>query len=249
MKDKQFILSEIRRIATKQNGKPPGLDKFRTEAGIGEHEWRGVYWARWSDALREAGFVPLEFVTGSSADEIQEILANLVRKNGKYPTVSELLIEKRSNQAIPGPKSLANKLGPRSVAIKKLYEYCNSREEYSDVCVILAKQIEDETPELANAENGDTNGIAKPTTSGYVYLVKSGKLYKIGCTENHWRRKSELHKQTAEGIVEVHTIAAIDDPTGIEKYWHGRFKDKRLHGEWFDLSAEDVSAFKKRKFM
>ena len=86
-------------------------------------------------------------------------------------------------------------------------------------------------------------------TSGYVYLVKSGKLYKIGCSENHWRRKSELHKQTAEGITEIHTIAAIDDAPGIEKYWHERFKDKRQHGEWFDLSPEDISAFKKRKFM
>ncbi len=247
MKDKQYILSEIRRVAANQNGRPPGVDKFRTEAGIGEHEWRGVYWARWSDALREAGFAPLGWTIGSSAEEIQEILANLVRKNGKYPTVSELLIEKRTNQAIPGPKSLANKLGSRSEAIRKLYEYCSSREEYADVSVILAKEIDHETSEPANAESIDRNGTAK--ASGYVYLVKSGKLYKIGCTENHWRRKSELHKQTAEGIVEIHTIAAIDDAPGIEKYWHERFKDKRLHGEWFDLSAEDISAFKKRKFM
>jgi hypothetical protein len=79
--------------------------------------------------------------------------------------------------------------------------------------------------------------------------VKSGKLYKIGYSDNHWRRKSELHKQTSEGITEVHTIAAIDDAPGIEKYWHERFKEKRQHGEWFDLSAEDISAFKKRKFM
>jgi hypothetical protein len=249
MKDKQYILSEIRRIAAENDGKPPGVDKFRTETGVGEHERRGVYWARWSDALREAGFEPLEWTTGSSVEEIQEVLANLVRKNGKYPTVSELLIEKRTNQAIPGPKSLANKLGARSEALLKLYEYCNSREEHADVSAILAKEVGQGTSNSVNAGSSGKVGSATLKPSGYVYLVKSGKLYKIGCTENHWRRKSELHKQTAEGIVEVHTIAAIDDAPGIEKYWHERFARKRRHGEWFDLSQEDVSAFKKRKFM
>ncbi len=87
------------------------------------------------------------------------------------------------------------------------------------------------------------------TTAGYVYLLKSGKRFKIGHTRNHWQRKSTIHKQTAEGIEEVHTIAAIDDPAGIEKYWHDRFDDKRQHNEWFDLTPEDVNAFKKRKFM
>lgn len=250
MKDKQYILSEIRRIAN-QDGKPPGVAKFRTETSIGEHEWRGVYWARWSDALREAGFVPLQWTTGSSAEEILEILANLVRKYGKYPTVSELLIEKRTNQAVPGPKSLARKLGARSEAVRKLYEYCNSKEGYADVFAILAIEVDQEISGPANTESNDRIGTAtaKAMPSGYVYLVKSGKLYKIGYTENHWRRKSELHKQTSEGITEVHTIAAIDDALGIEKYWHERFAEKRQHGEWFALSTEDISAFKKRKFM
>ncbi len=120
--------------------------------------------------------------------------------------------------------------------------------EYSDVATILAQETICEEPESDDRESNI--GSVKLNASGYVYLVKSGKLYKIGLSiENPFRRKSELHKQTSEGITDIHTISAIDDAPGIEKYWHERFKEKRQHGEWFDLSAEDISAFKKRKFM
>ena len=117
MRDKQFILNEIRRIAIHNDGKPVGADRFRTETGIGLHEWRGVHWARWSDALSEAGFEPLEWTVGSTVEEILEILAKLVRQYGRYPTVNEILIEKRTNQAVPGPAALHGKLGAKAEAI------------------------------------------------------------------------------------------------------------------------------------
>jgi hypothetical protein len=247
MKDKQFILSEIRRTAALNGGQPLGQRGFKTETGIAFHEWRGVYWARWGDALLEAGFTPLEWGAKSSEEEILKVLAKLVLQYGRYPTNSEILLDKRNNEKVPAPNTLARRLGGRAETIKKFRMFCDLRAEYSDVAAILAKETICEEP-----ENDDREGkieFGKLNASGYVYLVKSGKLYKIGYSENHWRRKSELHKQTSEGITEIHTIAAIDDAPGIEKYWHNRFSEKRQHGEWFDLSAEDISAFKKRKFM
>lgn len=247
MRDKQFILNEIRRTAALNGGDPVGVRRFETETGIAEHEWRGSHWARWGDALTEAGFAPLEWTTGSTVEEILSVLAALVRHYGKYPTVSEILIAKRNDQSIPTPKALGRKLGSKAEAVARLSTYCSARPELADVSSILVREVIGVV-----AENGGHESIAgsrKSKPAGYVYLVKSGKLYKIGCSGNHWRRKAELHKQTSEGITEIHTISAIDDAPGIEKYWHERFKEKRQHGEWFDLSVEDISAFKKRKFM
>ncbi len=247
MKDKQFILGEIQRTAALNGGRPVGQTRFRSETGIAPHQWLGVHWARWGDALSEAGFSPLEWVQASDEEQMLEEIAKLVRKYGRYPAKAEILIEKRGNADIPAPNVLLRRLGARAEVVQKVRGYCDAREEYSDVSAILSKEPSAET---ATAEVDEAEIASKSQSpSGYVYLVKSGKLYKIGWSENHWRRKGELHKQTPEGITEVHTIAAIDDPAGIERYWHERFKEKRRHGEWFELSPEDISAFRQRKFM
>lgn len=82
----------------------------------------------------------------------------------------------------------------------------------------------------------------------FVYLMKSGKYYKIGRSNDAERRAYDLRLQMPEKLELIHKIKT-DDSIGIEEYWHKRFKDKRKNGEWFELTRQDVEIFKRRKFM
>jgi len=52
---------------------------------------------------------------------------------------------------------------------------------------------------------------------GIVYLIKSGRFYKIGRSNSIGRREYDLGIQLPERAKTIHVIRT-DDPTGIEAY-------------------------------
>jgi len=60
-------------------------------------------------------------------------------------------------------------------------------------------------------------------------MLKSGRFYKVGRTNDLGRREYEIGLQLPEKATTVHTIRT-DDPVGIEAYWHKRFAERRKNG-------------------
>jgi hypothetical protein len=85
MMTKEHILSEIRRTAAANGGVPLGVGRFFVETSIKESDWHGKFWARWGDALREAGFQPNQLNAARTAEDLLNNLAGLVRELGRFP--------------------------------------------------------------------------------------------------------------------------------------------------------------------
>lgn len=227
------ILKEIRKLAAANSGKPPGSQKFERDTGIGEAAWRGVYWARWSDALKEAGFVANEKQRKSTNEFIVAKFIEAARHYGNLPSAMELRMYRKAHEDFPNEKTIHNHFGSKEQLLSQLRVWLHNKPEFQDVAEMLGPEVKD--AEIPGA------------TEGFVYLIRSGIHYKIGRSDEIERRVKEIRVAMPEAAVLVHSIRS-DDPPGIEAYWHRRFADRRANGEWFKLTASDVAAFKRRKF-
>jgi hypothetical protein len=234
---REHILSEIRRTAEGNDGKPLGRGRFESETGIRESDWNGRYWARWSDAIREAGLKPNEFQGRIEDEPVLRHLALETRRLGRLPTFAELKLRRREDASFPSAR-VFERFGPKAELPARLLDYCGQHGDLEDVAAIVEPLLRDQAP--AHPEIQDEEGS--------VYLVKSGRFYKIGRSNSHGRREYELRLQLPEPVEQVHFIRT-DDPVGIERYWHTRFADRRKNGEWFELTQADVRAFRRRKLM
>lgn len=217
------------------------MARFAAETGIRDRDWLGRFWARWSDALADAGFPPNEYQRRFDDDEVLAKLVEEIRRLGRMPTVAEMGLRRRADRSFPDAK-VYDRFGPKAAWPGRVVNYCRDRPEDADVLEIVTPLIvEDDAPEPEpEPEAGER--------FGFVYLLRSGRHYKIGRTLDVGRRRYDLAIQLPDPVEEEHVIQT-DDPAGIERYWHGRFADRRKNGEWFELSRADVAAFKRRKFM
>lgn len=240
--DKQHILDEIKRIARANGGKTPGLERFESETGIKLSDWYPHYWLRWGDAVQEAGFSPNKFQTAYDKDMVLDKYIGLIRELGHFPVHGEVRRKAKQDPTFPS-HTVFDRLGGKQKLAALVVEYCKAHSGFEDILEICAG--------LSSTEKRTSKSTIDSTNQevvGFVYLLKSGRHYKIGKTNAVGRRARELAIQLPEKANTVHVIKT-DDPTGIEAYWHKRFEAKRGNGEWFDLTIEDIKAFKRRKFM
>jgi hypothetical protein len=240
--DRAHILAEIRRTTEANGGTPLGRARFAAETGIRESDWSGRYWARWSDALAEAGFPSNRLQSRYADDDVLAALVSEIRRLGRMPTRPELRLRRRDDRAFPSP-GVYERFGSKAALVRRVADYCRARQDHQDVLEMIATKLVEDLDHVPPDE-----GMDQSIRYGFVYLLRSGRYFKIGHTFDVGRRRYDLAIQLPEPVNEEHAIRT-DDPAGIERYWHARFADRRKNGEWFELTRADVTAFKRRKFM
>jgi hypothetical protein len=235
---KEHILSEIRRLASENGGKAPGKVLFQQATGISEGDWSGKLWARWSDALADAGLGPNQMQQRLSSDFVLDKYAEICLYYGKPPSGPEIRLYARQTPGFISHNTFSKHFGSKEALIAALRDRAIERGEADIVAVLPEERVARDSTETPGSQKA---------TEGWVYLLKSGNYFKIGRSDELERRVKQISIAMPDQVHLVHAIKT-DDPAGIEFYWHRRFAGQRANGEWFKLSAADVTAFKRRKF-
>ncbi|MDA8401256.1 MAG: GIY-YIG nuclease family protein [Actinomycetota bacterium] len=187
--------------------------------------------------MEDAGY-PANKMTGPIEEsELLSVYVDLARRLGKLPTRNELKLERSANVAFPSAAAFSRRFGSLGQTVEKIREYCMANSGNEDVLALCPEPQGYQVSLPSDTELSEA-------ICGYVYLIKSGRFYKIGRSNDAARRQYEIRLQQPEPIEEVWKIKT-DDPQGIEAYWHRRFAERRKHGEWFDLRKREVDAFKR----
>ena len=85
--------------------------------------------------------------------------------------------------------------------------------------------------------------IGKPEkpNAGYVYIIKCGDRFKIGCTGIGWNRIKQYGRTTSPYDAIIYGYYCVCDYKKHESTIHWLFKDKREKGEWFKLNDNDLT--------
>jgi hypothetical protein len=193
-----------------------------------------------SDAQREAGLAPNELARAYPDEYLFEKAVELARELGHYPTYDEFRTKSHNDPGFPS-RGAFERLGIKTQFIAKLMAWCADKPEYSDIVALIQPLVETFLSESDDnaAHHAEADGY------GFVYLLRGHPgEYKVGYTKLVDRRLTELGATSSVEQKLIHEIKT-DDPSGVEAYWHKRFQDKRMRGEWFRLNPHDVKAFKR----
>jgi hypothetical protein len=176
-----------------------------------------------------------------STDLLIVSLVSLIRELGRFPTNADFKLKSRRDSTFPSHNTF-NRLGPKAERARRVIEYCNEKGTFDDVSALCGPFAD---PSSRATTGADVSGL---DVFGFVYLMRSGRYYKIGRSVCAEKRTYEVQLQLPEELRLVHKIKT-DDPVGIEAYWHQRFSEKRVNGEWFARTTQEIKAFRRRKFM
>ena len=230
MAERAKLIAELQAIAA-ELGRVPGFYKFHQKSTCPKYCWR-KYWARWSDAVIEAGLVPNSRTPRHNDEQMLEKFAECARTLGRIPSFGDLHVWRENGHPIPRYTTYIAHFGSKREMVRRLRQWALESPDRADIAAMIP----------------DFDVTPAPAPAGWVYLLRLRSRFKIGCSRVVDRRWHQIRNLLPEGANLIHVIDT-DDPLGVEAYWHRRFGLQRTHGEWFKLTPSDISAFKRWKTM
>lgn len=228
-RERALVLDALHRAAVENGGYPPGEKQFRANTGISAAAWQGKHWIRWSELIRDAGYAGIGRMVVRDDDLLLTRLAEVVRHFGKIPTSREIYFYARRHPGIPSASTITARFGTHRMMSERLRRWAAERPDMEDVARLCREQqTESSPPEACDL---------------VVYLLRAGEYFKIGWAKQLERRIRNIQSCCPEVLELIHAIPA-QDPITAEAQWHHRFRDKRIHGEWFKLTPEDIAEFR-----
>ena len=138
---KSHIVQEIKRVAAANGGVPLGSALFAAETGIRQADWFGVHWARWGDALREAGFETNQLQGAYGKEHLLRKCAELALELGRIPVRGDLKLKRRQDPDFPSWNTF-DRLGTKAGLVKELAEFCRTASGFDAVRVWCEERLQ-----------------------------------------------------------------------------------------------------------
>ena len=241
---KEELITYLSSVARDHGGRPPGESRFLTDTRLSRTDLWNAGIRSYGDLCELAGFPRNRLKVRYQRDQLFEPLAQLTLRLGRFPNHVDREFAHHQDKSFPSYEAFRTAAEGAAELARQLLEWCQGNAKYSDAAVILQEHSPGKRPERVRRSGKKVNG--------YVYLLRygnSGRDYKVGMSEDVSRRHAQIAAVSPSDVRVVHVIET-DDPAGIERYWLRRFEDRRLpkKKEIFRLTADDIAAFKARKY-
>lgn len=114
----------------------------------------------------------------------------------------------------------------------------------------IKKEREDQIQQAYNQyhETNNNTKLTRKNMTGSVYFITyDNKYYKIGKAKQ-LKDRLKVFSVEMPGNIEVFHVINSEDMWLTEKLFHDYYADKRVNGEWFNLSVEDLNYIKNGKY-
>jgi hypothetical protein len=117
-----------------------------------------------------------------------EKFIGLARELRRFPVATEVKMKARSDDSFPSRNTFA-RFGSKQQFATRILNYCKDRAGYDDI-IPLCRPIATVAPDESIKEETEPVEV-----SGFVYLMRSGRHYKIGRSNAAGRREYELRSK------------------------------------------------------